>query len=89
MSLRNGNPSNWRKSSRSANTDNCVEVGRIEGSWRKSSRSQQVSACVEVAPTTYGAAVRDTKDRAAGYVTTTADQWQSFVTAVKGGRFGR
>ncbi|MER7077450.1 protein of unknown function [Saccharopolyspora kobensis] len=56
-------------------------------SWRKSSRSQQVSACVEVAPTAYGAAVRDSKDRAAGYFTTTADQWRSFVTAVKAGRF--
>ncbi|WP_010313727.1 DUF397 domain-containing protein [Saccharopolyspora spinosa] len=67
----------------------CVEVGRIEGSWRESSRSQQVSACVEVVPTTYGAAVRDTKDRAAGYFTTTADQWQSFVTAIKTGRFER
>ncbi|MFI0467105.1 DUF397 domain-containing protein [Saccharopolyspora sp. 5N102] len=80
-------PTSWRKSSRSANTDNCVEVGRLEGSWRKSSRSQQVSACVEVASTSYGAAVRDSKDRAAGYFTTTADQWRLFVTAVKAGRF--
>lgn len=80
-------PMGWRKSSRSTNTDNCVEVGRIEGSWRKSSRSQNVSACVEVAPATSGAAVRDSKDPAAGYFTASAEQWRLFVTAVKAGRF--
>ncbi|KAA5830208.1 DUF397 domain-containing protein [Saccharopolyspora hirsuta] len=55
--------------------------------WRKSSRSQQETACVEIAPTASGAAVRDSKDRAAGYFTTTAHQWRLFVTAVKAGRF--
>ncbi|TDD42730.1 DUF397 domain-containing protein [Saccharopolyspora elongata] len=82
-------PTDWRKSRRSTNTDNCVEVGRIEGSWRKSSRSQQVSSCVEVAPTAVGAAVRDSKDRDAGYFTTTGQQWRLFVTAIKAGRFER
>ncbi|QIZ36945.1 DUF397 domain-containing protein [Saccharopolyspora sp. ASAGF58] len=55
--------------------------------WRKSSRSHQQTACVEVGRAEYGAAVRDTKDRAAGYFTTTAQQWRLFVTAVKCGRF--
>jgi uncharacterized protein DUF397 len=65
MSLRASNPRNWRKSSRSANTDNCVEVGRVGD----------------------GAAVRDTKDRGAGYFTATGAQWRSFLSAVKAGRF--
>lgn len=87
MKSRSNEPVRWRKSSRSTNTDNCVEVGRVEGVWRKSSQSAQQMTCVEVAPTTYGAAVRDSKDRAAGYFTASAEQWRLFVTAVKAGRF--
>ena len=58
MHLGHADLGNWRKSTRSANTDNCVEVGSIPGG---------------------GAAVRDTKRRAAGYFTTTAPQWQAFL----------
>ncbi len=58
-------PDNWRKSSRSTNTSNCVEVGRVAA----------------------GAAVRDTKDRGAGYFTTTGAQWSAFVAAIKAERF--
>ena len=60
---------------------------KIEGDWRKSSYSGQESNCVEVGsgPTVVG--VRDTKDRAAGYFTTTPDQWSTFIGAVKDGRF--
>ncbi|CAL99617.1 uncharacterized protein DUF397 [Saccharopolyspora erythraea NRRL 2338] len=57
--------------------------------WRKSSRSGQKSACVEVGRAADGAAVRDTKDRAAGYFTTTAPQWSAFITGIKAGRFDR
>lgn len=55
--------------------------------WRKSSRSQQQTACVEVGGLGGGAAVRDTKDRAAGYVTATGAQWSAFIGAVKADRF--
>ncbi|MGI8308788.1 DUF397 domain-containing protein [Saccharopolyspora hattusasensis] len=55
--------------------------------WRKASYSGQQSACVEVGSIADGAAVRDTKNRAAGYFTTTTDQWSAFVAAIKGGRF--
>ena len=58
-------PSNWRKSSRSAQQTDCVEIGCVPG----------------------GAAVRDTKDRAAGYFTATTGQWSAFVDAVKSDRF--
>ncbi|MEU6130613.1 DUF397 domain-containing protein [Saccharopolyspora sp. NPDC047091] len=55
--------------------------------WRKSSRSAQQTDCVEVGRVVDGAAVRDTKDRAAGFLTATAGQWSAFVGAVKSGRF--
>lgn len=57
--------------------------------WRKSSRSQQQTACVEVGRLGGGAAVRDSKDRGAGYFAVAAGTWASFVAAVKGGRFDR
>lgn len=55
--------------------------------WRKSSRSHQQTDCVEVGRINEGAAVRDTKDRAAGYFATTSQQWSCFVSAIKSGRY--
>lgn len=58
--------------------------------WRKSSYSAQETNCVEVGRLATGAAaIRDTKNRAAGYFTTTGPQWQSFVDAIRTGRFDR
>lgn len=57
--------------------------------WRKSRRSQQQTACVEVGRLGSGAALRDTKDRDAGYFTAGAAEWASFIGAIKSGRFDR
>ncbi|GAA4874687.1 DUF397 domain-containing protein [Saccharopolyspora cebuensis] len=64
-----------------------MAVRREPGNWRKSSRSVNTSTCVEVGSTGGGAAVRDTKDRAAGYFTATGTQWSAFIGAVKADRF--
>ncbi|MEV0704200.1 DUF397 domain-containing protein [Saccharopolyspora sp. NPDC050389] len=79
---------NWRKSSYSQNTGDCVEVGRVTN-WRKSSRSQSSADCVEVGALSGGAAVRDTKDRDGGFFVASPAQWADFVVAVKTGRFER
>ncbi|MEU6130614.1 DUF397 domain-containing protein [Saccharopolyspora sp. NPDC047091] len=60
---------------------------RQPSGWRKSSRSAQQTNCVEVGRSAGGAAVRDTKDRPAGFLTATGGQWSAFVGAVKSGRF--
>ncbi len=56
------------------------------GHWRTSSYSGG-NNCVEVGRISGGAAVRDTKDRAAGHFAATADQWATFLTAIKSGHF--
>ncbi|WP_190817816.1 DUF397 domain-containing protein [Saccharopolyspora pogona] len=55
--------------------------------WRKSSYSNPNGNCAEVGRLAGGAAIRDTKDRDAGYITADRAQWRSFLTAVKAERF--
>ncbi|MBB5153039.1 hypothetical protein BJ970_000573 [Saccharopolyspora phatthalungensis] len=55
--------------------------------WRKSSRSAQVTDCVEVGRCGDGAAVRDSKHRAAGFFTVPGAQWRLFIAGVRAGRF--
>ncbi|PKW13559.1 DUF397 domain-containing protein [Saccharopolyspora spinosa] len=55
--------------------------------WRKSSYSGNQTNCVEVGRAGDGTAVRDTKNRAAGYFTASREQWSAFVAAIKGGKF--
>ncbi len=55
--------------------------------WRTSSRSSHAGQCVEARIGCERVDVRDTKDRAAGYFTVAAQQWGTFVTAIKRGDF--
>lgn len=69
----------WRKSSRSADTDTCVEVAFLDATWRKSSRSTATSDCVEVAFSGPVVGVRDTKDRDGAVLAFSAKRWSDFV----------
>lgn len=72
----------WKKSTRSGGSNNCVEVG-----WRKSSRSSGQGACIEVGRLPELVGVRDTKDRDGGTLAIHTDAWQSFLTALRQGRY--
>ncbi|MGQ0841500.1 DUF397 domain-containing protein [Actinokineospora sp.] len=85
----------WRKSSRSGNEGNCVEIAWrkssysmnegncVEIAWRKSSRSGDESNCVELANI---GAVRDSKNPAGA---TLGVDLADLLTAAKAGRLDR
>lgn len=75
----------WRKSSRSTNHTNCVEIAHLD--WRKSSRSSNYGNCVEVARTGHAVAARDSKAPDGGVLLVSADSWSSFLRGVRAGRF--
>ncbi|WP_007024753.1 DUF397 domain-containing protein [Saccharomonospora iraqiensis] len=54
-------------------------------SWRKSSHSGGGNDCVEVAFTGDGAAVRDSKNPAGGFLTVPAAEWDALVAAARSG----
>jgi hypothetical protein len=68
----------WRKSSRSADQTNCVELAHT---WRKSSRSGTQTNCVELAST---GAVRDSKNPDGPVL---AVDLGPLLAAIKAGRF--
>jgi len=51
--------------------------------WRKSRHSNTDGDCVEGCAVDERALVRDTKDRARGYVVVTGGSWSHFVQALK------
>ncbi len=55
--------------------------------WFKSSRSSGNGQCVEVAVQPDGVAVRDTKNREAGHLEFTLDEWNAFISGAKDGEF--
>lgn len=56
----------------------------LEGpdNWRKPSRSQNGNNCVEVALNADEARVRDTKDRAAGYLSVSGEAWTALLHTI-------
>jgi hypothetical protein len=66
-----------------------MTVPQAPDGWRKSKFSGGQTNCVEVGRIGDGAAVRDTKNRDAGYLAATASQWQAFMNAIKGSKFDR
>ncbi|WP_433359247.1 DUF397 domain-containing protein [Streptosporangium sp. CA-115845] len=83
----------WRKSSRSGNGQNCVEVGV----WQKSSFGGNGQDCVEVAlgdtsrtevepgPDSALFLVRDSKDPEGPVLAFTPGEWDAFITGIKRG----
>lgn len=76
----------WRKSSHSSGSGQCVEVAHVPAPWRKSSHSGGQGACVEVADLPEAVAVRDSKDSAGPKLIFTSADWQTFVSAIQAGR---
>lgn len=72
---------NWRKSTHSSSSANCVETPF--STWRKSSYSSgNTGNCVEVASAACAIGVRDSKQHGCGLVLVTgAASWRAFVTA--------
>jgi hypothetical protein len=56
--------------------------------WRKSSKSiQRPEYCVEVSLSESAARIRDSKNPTADHLTATGRAWQSFLGAIKTGRY--
>jgi hypothetical protein len=55
--------------------------------WFTSSRSSGNGQCVEVAVQADGVAVRDSKNRDAGHLEFTHDEWLAFIGGAKDGEF--
>jgi hypothetical protein len=71
----------WRKSSRSSDQANCIEVAFLAGTWRKSSYSTDQANCVEVAFPGPAVGVRDSKNPDGPVLAFPADTWSAFLGA--------
>ncbi|GAA1466886.1 DUF397 domain-containing protein [Nocardiopsis exhalans] len=71
----------FRKSSYSAQGQNCVEVAQIPAGFRKSSYSGRDQNCVEISSLPGGAAIRDSKHPDTGHLPFPKSEWASFLTS--------
>ncbi|NYH51065.1 hypothetical protein HNR06_000654 [Nocardiopsis arvandica] len=71
----------FRKSSYSAQGQECVEVAHVPATFRKSSHSGAGQNCVEIGDLPCGAAIRDSKHPDAGHLPFPATEWTGFLSA--------
>ncbi|WP_017582080.1 DUF397 domain-containing protein [Nocardiopsis valliformis] len=69
----------FKKSSYSGASEDCVEVAHIPSAFHKSSYSSDRVECVEVAELPCGAAVRDSKRPEAGHLPFPSSEWTGFL----------
>ncbi|WP_279595139.1 DUF397 domain-containing protein [Streptomyces sp. NEAU-YJ-81] len=75
----------WRKSSYSANSSNCINVA---AEWRKSSESGDASNCVNVAASDRAVLLRESDDPGV-ILSTTRASLRAFIRGAKDGAFDR
>ncbi|WP_026128720.1 DUF397 domain-containing protein [Nocardiopsis halophila] len=72
----------FRKSSYSAQGQECVEVAHVPD-FHKSSHSGQDQNCVEATALPTGAALRDSKHPELGHLAFPPTEWDAFLTTVR------
>jgi Domain of unknown function (DUF397) len=80
---------NWRKSSASYGSGECVEVASCpcdaDPGFRKSGHSMADGNCLEAAAVPGRVLVRDSKDRDGAVLAFVAGAWQAFTRGLKAG----
>ena len=72
----------WRKSTRSSDTNTCVEVAFLDTEWRKSTHSSETATCVEVTFAGPVVGLRDSKNPTGPILTLPAPALAGLLRAV-------
>jgi hypothetical protein len=70
----------WRKSTYSNGSGDCVEVGMA---WRKATHSNGSGNCVEVGTAPRAILIRDTTNRSGATLTVSAETWRALLAKVR------
>jgi Domain of unknown function (DUF397) len=73
----------WRKSTRSSESNTCVEVAFLGTAWRKSTRSADTNTCVEVAFSGPAVGVRDSKNAAGPLLAVPVGAFATLLAALR------